>query len=76
MEIAEDPGLDPESSRRLAAMLARDPLLERELELIVPALAPDRAAVFWRALAERTDESGIRPASAVLEALVRAARTG
>ena len=75
MEIAEYPGLDPESRRRLELMTGRDPAFGRELEMIAEALPPDRMAAFLRALADRV-AAGARPGAAVLEALVQASRSG
>jgi hypothetical protein len=57
----------------LETLLGRDPALAAELELILPALDPATRRDFRSALA--TAGRGTRPAAAVLEALVAAARS-
>lgn len=72
MSAFEDDGLSPGELSALGAVLARDPELTAEHELILPALGPEARAVFCRELAAATGE---RPAAAVLGALVAAARS-
>ena len=71
MPAIEDDGPTPGELSALDHVLARDPGLQLELELILPALGPEARAVFCRELAAATGE---RPAAAVLAALVTAAR--
>ena len=66
-------GLSPAQADAVRAALERDPALGGELELIVPGLDPAVRAAFWREFADLGRRSA-RPAGAVLEALVRAAR--
>lgn len=66
-------GLSPAQADAVRAALERDPALGSELELIVAALEPSARATFWREFAALGRGSD-RPAAAVLEALVRAAR--
>lgn len=66
-------GLSPAQAAAVRAALERDPALGSELELIVAALGPSARATFWREFAALGRGSD-RPAAAVLEALVRAAR--
>ena len=66
-------GLSPAQADAVRAALERDPALGSELELIVAALGPSARATFWREFAALGRGSD-RPAAAVLEALVRAAR--
>ena len=74
MSGIDKPGLSPAQADAVRAALERDPALGGELELIVPGLDPAVGATFWREFADlcRCSE---HPAAAVLEALVRAART-
>ena len=66
-------GLSPEQAAAVRAALEPDPALGSELELIVAALGPSARATFWREFAALGRGSD-RPAAAVLEARVRAAR--
>ena len=71
MPAIEEDGPTPDELRALGDVLARDPALAGELELILPALGRDARAAFCR---ELTNVAGERPAAAVLEALVAASR--
>ncbi len=71
MPAIEDDGPTPGELSALDDVLARDPDLAGELELILPALGPEARAAFCRGLAAARCE---RPAAAVLAALVAAAR--
>jgi hypothetical protein len=66
-------GLSPAQGDAVRAALERDPALGNELELIVPGLDAAVRETFWREFAENARRCD-RPAAAVLEALVRAAR--
>jgi hypothetical protein len=66
-------GLSPAQADAVKTALERDPALGSELDLIVPGLDPDVRAAFWREFADLGPCSD-RPAAAVLDALVRAAR--
>lgn len=72
MPAIDEDGLSPGELRALRDVLARDPALADELDLILPALSPDARAVFRRELADASGRS--RPAAAVLAALVAVAR--
>jgi len=72
MPVNEEDGLSPEERDVLHGLGARDPELEAELALILPALDAAARNAFWRQLAETG--AGARPAAAVLAALVIAAR--
>ncbi|MEZ5074424.1 MAG: hypothetical protein R2691_06260 [Solirubrobacterales bacterium] len=74
MPSIDHDGLTPAETRALRSALARDPALAGELELILPALAPAARRELVRELARRC-AGAERPAAAVLEALVAAART-
>jgi hypothetical protein len=71
MPAIEDDGPTPGELNALDGVLARDPDLTAELDLILPALGPETRAAFCRELAAAPGE---RPAAAVLAALVAAAR--
>ncbi len=71
MPAIEEDGPTPDELRVLDDVLARDPALDGELELILPALDRDARAVFCRELAAAHGE---RPVAAVLTALVAASR--
>jgi hypothetical protein len=72
MPSIDHDGLAPAEVRALQSILARDPALARELEMILPALAPAARRAFGRELGRCGDAE--RPAAAVLEALVVASR--
>jgi hypothetical protein len=72
MPVIDEDGLSPEELDALRGVLARDPALAAELELILPALGEGARRAFWRRLA--TAGPAGRPAAAVLAALVVAAR--
>jgi hypothetical protein len=71
MPAIEEDGPTPGELRALGDVLARDPTLADELEVILPALDPGARNVFFR---ELVAVAGERPAAAVLTALVAAAR--
>ncbi len=72
MPAIDEDGLSPGELRALRDVLARDPALADELDLILPALSPEARAVFGRELAAAALSS--RPAMAVLAAFVATAR--
>lgn len=73
MPVIDQGGLSSDELGAVSAALARDPGLRGELELILPALDRGTRRAFWRAFASGCDVE--RPAAAVLEALVAAARS-
>lgn len=72
MPSFDDAGLDARGRARVEAVLATDPALAEELELITSLLGEAARRRFWRAFA---GECGRRdsPAGAVLAALEQAA---
>ncbi|KAA0268604.1 MAG: hypothetical protein EDQ89_11140, partial [Acidobacteria bacterium] len=63
----------PEELVALGGALARDPALRAELELILPALDPGAREALRQAIARAAAGGRLRPAAAVLEALVAVA---
>ncbi|HET6830922.1 MAG TPA: hypothetical protein VFH44_06170 [Solirubrobacterales bacterium] len=73
--MIDEDGLSPGELDALRGVLARDPALAAELELILPALDGAARRGFWRELAAEIELRSVdRPAAAVLAALVIAAR--
>ena len=72
MPAIDQDGLSPDELGAVGAALAHDPCLREELELILPALDAGTRRAFWQAFASTCEVE--RPAGAVLEALVAAAR--
>jgi hypothetical protein len=71
MPVIDEDGASPEELALLGDVLARDPALRAELELILPALDPAARRALRHAIVRAAPSR--RPAAVLLEALVAAA---